>query len=167
MKKLNKNILGLLIMVALFCALTVTNVLAVGTWSDATMSDQLNERVRELCYTFTADAAAATIPTKTPSAGEYAFIKGYLLCYIKTDPGATGPTNGAWDVLFVGNTSAMADITGGAAANLSSTLGQIYQTKDSGGNAGCVPITENFAITITGNAVNSAVAQVCGIYYKP
>jgi hypothetical protein len=122
-----------------------------------------------MCATFTADAAAATVPAKTPSTAEYQQIyDNYtMLCFVRTDPGATGPTNGAWDVTLVGATTGDTDMTGGSAVNLSATLGQTVAVKSSNAVVICRPITENFAITITGNAVNSAVAEVCLLFGKP
>jgi len=154
---------------AIFLMLSGVSLAVDSSWTDGTLAQIDNAgKFMKLSYTFTAHSSTAAIITKTPSDDEYREIQAHpLLCFVATDPGSTGPTNGAWDVTLVGATTANTDITGGAAANLSSTVGQIYQTKDAAGNYTCVPIIENFAITITGNAVNSATATVTLVFYKP
>jgi hypothetical protein len=137
-----------------------------GSWTDFTFDSYFNGNMIVMKATFTAGDAAA-IPTKTPSTTEFNRIKGYYLCYVGHMPGTTGPTNGAWDITLVGATTARLDISGTAASNLSSTVGQTYWVKDTGGTPGCQPILENFGIVITGNAVNSAVATVYLIFVKP
>lgn len=138
-------------------------------WTDFTTTYPGRGEYMSMCATFTADDTNASIPTKTPSTAEFDTIYNdyTLLCYARTDPGATGPTNGAWDVTLVGATTGDTDLTGGSAQNLSSTLGQTVAVKDSNAVVICRPITENFAITITDNAVNSATAEVCLIFKKP
>jgi hypothetical protein len=141
---------------------------ALGSWTAFTTTYPGRGQYMQMCATFTADAAAATIPTKTPSTAEYQKIyDDYLMfCYVKVDPGATGPTNGAWDVTLVGATTGDTDMTGASAQNFSSTVGKTVAVKDSNAVVICRPILENFAITITGNAVNSAIAEVCLIFEK-
>jgi hypothetical protein len=160
--------LSFLIVLLLTLAISVS-CFAVGSWTDFTTTYPGRGTYMSMCATFTADAANATIPTKTPSTAEYQKIYDdyTMLCYVRTDPGATGPTNGAWDVTLVGATTGDTDMTGGSATNLSSTLGQTVAVKDANAVVICRPITENFAITITGNAVNSAVAQTCLLFKKP
>ena len=158
------------IALALLALLLFTGpVWATGSWSAVSWVANTGPSMKVLKATFTADSGDAGIPTKTLSATEYAQISrdGYSLCFVGHDPGSTGPTNGAWAIKLVGATTARLDISGGAASGLSSTVGQMFWAKDTGGTAGCQPVLENFAITITGNAVNSASATVYAVFFKP
>lgn len=161
-----KKLIWLGVILMSLVPLTVGAAATPGSWTDFTFNSYFYGNVLVMKATFTAGDAAA-IPVKTPTDAEFAKIQGYFLCYVGHDPGTTGPTNGAWDITLVGATTARLDISGGAATNLSSSVGQTYWVKDTGGTAGCQPILENFGITITGNAVNSAVATIYLIFVRP
>lgn len=140
---------------------------AAGTWTTVSWDEYLHEDIRVARATFTADASNASIPTLTFKDSDFNYIKGYSLCYVGHDPGSTGPTNGAWDITVPGATTSDSDLSGGAAVNLSSTVGGTFWTKDTGGTVGCRPIREKPTVVITGNAVNSATATVYLWFYKP
>lgn len=130
-----------------------------GSWGTPTYRSIRNKNVKIMTLSFIADSLAATIPIYTFSATDLAFVEGMFLYCIQTDPGATGPTNGAWDVTIKDANSY--EILGNAADNLSSTLAQTNFPLFDGINISYPLMTSTaYTITIEGNAVNSATATI-------
>lgn len=128
---------------------------AVGSWTTATYSATGTEQIgnfKWIQWTFTADAAAATVPTLTVSATDLAYIKGYYLYAVETNPGTTGPTDDAWDVVI---TDAQ-----GLAITVSSLDATDTEMRYAPGG-GYYPLDgKAITIDITDNAVNSATSVV-------
>lgn len=133
--------------------------MADGYWGTTTYRSIRNKNVKVMTLTFTANTGDATIPDYTFTAADLAFVEGMFLYFIQTDPGATGPSNGAWDVTI--KDANAYEILGNAADNLSSTLTQTNFPLFDGTNIS-YPLMASTAYTITieGNAVNSATATI-------
>lgn len=149
-----KKIMVVLIGLALVCTTSLVWA-AAGSWGTVSYSGTGSETIgnfKWIQWTFTASADNATIPTLTPSATDLKYMKGFYLYAIETNPGSTGPTNGAWDVVV---TDAQGLAT--TVSDRSSTATQISYAPGSG----YYPF-EGKAVTIdiTDNAVNSASAVV-------
>lgn len=111
-----------------------------------------------ITLTCTADASAATYPTYTitpsayPGAGKNGIL-GWYLYKVETDPGGTGPTNGAWDLDITDARGFV--VTRNLVDDRSSTATQ--QTIFTSG----FPVIEDaWSVSIADNAVNSAVVVV-------
>jgi hypothetical protein len=109
--------------------------------------------------TFTADGAALeatyTLNPDTVVPGGLS-IKGWYLLLVETDPGGTGPTNGAWD-LDITNANGFL-VSQNLIDDRSSTATQQVKGSTIGYATGM--ITNSWSITIGDNAVNNAVAVV-------
>jgi len=119
---------------------------------------QIDGRVQQVIIpiTFTADGAAAEA-TYTLNPDTFR-IKGWYLLDVRTDPGTTGPTNGAWDL----------DITDAngwlVSQNLIDDRSSTATQRVTGGALKYPTIWNNWSITIGDNAVNNAVATVYLIF---
>jgi len=101
----------------------------------------------------TCTAVAAAFGTLTINPTTYG-IEGWYLWLVETDPGTTGPTNGAWDLDI---TSAHGFVESQALIDdRSSTLTQ--QVK--GATLGSPQFLNSWTISIGDNAVNNAVVVV-------
>lgn len=139
---------------ALMLALVPAYVMAAGSWSATSYSTTLDSSssFKWIQWTFTADADNASVPALSISATDLAYMKKYFIYSIETDPGTTGPTNGAWDVVITDTLSYPVTVS-----NLSSSTSS--KTYAPGG--GYFPIDGTaLTVTITDNAVNSASAVV-------
>lgn len=133
--------------------------MAAGYWSTTTYRSIRNTGAKVMILEFTANTADHTIPDYTFSAADLAFVQGLYLYFIQTNPGATGPTNGAWDVTIKDANGY--EILGNAADNLSSTDTQTKFPLFDGANISYpIMASTSYTITIEGNAVNSANAVI-------
>jgi hypothetical protein len=102
-----------------------------------------------LTLTWTADAAAATVPNTaitTFTSG------GFFLTMVETNPGATAPTDN-YDITIL--TAAGADLMGGALANRDTSTTEIAFPVTTS-----PPIDGTITFTLSGNSVNSATGTV-------
>lgn len=99
-----------------------------------------------------AGSADAGIPSTVLQTARNASYAGWFLMSIYTDPGATGPTNGAWDLVLTNHLS-YAVTAGGLDNGSSTTSGELEFSP-------VKAITGALTQTVTGNAVNSAAFTV-------
>lgn len=127
-----------------------------GSWT--TISDanrqagifQKDRFFRVISATFTADAAAGTVPNLTiPKAW------GYIVKLV-TKPGAVQPTT-LYDITVEDENGI--DVLAGAGQNRSATVGEQAAPVISGA-ATPVPISGDLTVKVTNNSVNSATAKV-------
>ena len=139
-----------------------------GSWTvgKSKITDKNNvETGRVVVCTFTADAAAATVPDLVIAEAtgsyttEFKWVKGWYLRAIETDPGSTAPT-ALYDITIT-NSRAF-DIAGAAVTNRSATLTQTVIPKDSDGVAysPCWDDSSGYTVAVANNAVNSATAAI-------
>lgn len=154
------------LLVFLCVVLSASTCLAAGSWTTSTKDVvSTTSDIRTVQLTFTADAADHTTPVYTFTAGDKGFTEGYYLYAVKTVPGATGPTNGAWDVTI--KDANAYEILGNAADNRSSTLPQVVLPKYDGSSTSYPPFTGGATtITIEDNLVNSATATIILFFVK-
>jgi hypothetical protein len=108
-------------------------------------------------FVVTCATSAATVTTTDlqDKNGDSIVFKGQEVVLVEIDPGSTGPTNGAWDLLLTTDTGI--NILGDGAANLSSTVSVALKPEASGNTPiDTYPIWGNLAMSVTGNAVNNA-----------
>lgn len=133
---------------AIFMVLLSANiVLAVDAGTVTSTQSQVvaGSPFKTLIWTWTASAAGAL--EKTISSDDLAYMKGYYIYWIETNPGATSPTDN-YDIVL--NSSGSADILRGKLINRDETNTEVVK----GLNA---PI-DGTALTliITNNIVNAA-----------
>lgn len=117
----------------------------------------LSSNVSVLTFVCTANSSSAVFPTTRTDGTITAAIKGKYIQEVRTIPGATGPTNGVYDIAINEGTI---DLMGGSMANLSSTLTQRWLPLIATSTYGKTPISDTLSLVITSNAVNSAVVTV-------
>lgn len=112
-------------------------------------------------HTFVIQTAANGSLTATATSID---IKGEVVL-VEIDPGATGPSNGAWDLTLVSEDSV--DILGGQATNLSSTVSTAYLPYVSGSAAVtyAYPVNGTLTVDVLENVVDSAQCTVT-IFYR-
>lgn len=139
-------------MLLLFVLCSGAMAYAAGSWSAATY-DQVTQGsgYKTISWTFTGDAANGTVPNLTITGDPLAYMKGWWIYYVETDPGATAPT-ALYDVVI--NNAAGRDIMGGALANRSATA-----TEDAEPTR-ATPVDGDLTIAVSNNAVNSATATI-------
>lgn len=113
-------------------------------------NQEIGERIVLLC---TADGALATYPNKTITD-----LKGALV-HIGYSQGATVPTTALTCLYLYHPTCATLDALGGAMANIPTTA-PFYRPPKLNGMDGSVLLNGDYVMTITGNAVVSAVFTV-------
>ena len=139
-----------------------------GSWTvgKSKITDRNNvETGRMIICTFTADAAAATVPDLViaEATGSYTehfkWVKGWYLRAIETDPGTTNPT-ALYDITITNSRGW--DIAGAAVTNRSASLTQTITPRDSDGVAysPCWDDASGYTIAVANNAVNSATAAI-------
>lgn len=106
-----------------------------------------------LPITCTADALNATYPTLAIDPATYG-IKGWYLWLVETDPGTTGPTNGAWD-LDITNAHGFLE-----SQNLIDDRSSTATQQVRGVTLGYPQILNTWTLSLADNAVNSAVVVV-------
>jgi hypothetical protein len=154
-----KKGLAIFILLCLLIGSWVSIGLAAGSWTSSSYNAPKNTVIKTISLTFTADSGDATIPVYTFTAADLAFVTGYYLYVVETDPGATGPTNGAWDVTIKDANGY--EILGNSCDDLNNTATQVNFPKLDGTNFG-YPVMDGTAVTITieGNLVVSATATI-------
>jgi hypothetical protein len=117
-------------------------------------------------YSVTADDADGSVTsTATLNAAGTAFNIVGLIVMVEINPGATGPTNGAWDVNL--QSSDGVQILGTQADDLSSTASIAVAPKPTSGNMdGSYFSNGQLTMSIDDNSVNSAVFTVRIFYYR-
>lgn len=125
---------------------------AAGTVVVTTETMPNNMDVRTITFTWTADAAAATVPSTTLTADQIAYVQGFH-CYLAiTDPGATAPT-ADYDIVI--NDTLSCDVFGGELADRSATTSE--QCSPAVGSAyGGRTCLGAWTFVLTNNSVNSA-----------
>jgi len=135
------------------CSLPLAPVAsAVGTVTQAWTYPTSKSKV--LTMTWTADAAAATVPDTVTSDN----IDGYIIRVV-TDPGATAPTDN-YDITLTDANGV--DVMGGTLADRdTANTEQTFPVLDSGtGATGPAFVAGTLTLTITNNAVNAATGAV-------
>lgn len=140
------------LLAALAMVLLPTSVFAAGTVTQ-TLETIEGSGVKKLTLSWTADAAAATVPA-TATAWP---INGYIL-HVVTNPGTTAPTDDYNITLLDSDTS---DAMGGALL--------LRDEANTENVAPTIPyrfVAGKLTFTLADNAVNSAVGE-CIIYFVP
>lgn len=148
MKRSISTVLGLLILLSpLFVFAAATAV--IGTVEKVVIDGKVQRIVIPITFTAHTDASETTF-SLNPDTYK---IKGWYLYKVQTDPGATGPTNGAWDFDI---TDAKGEVLSrNLVDDRSSTATQtVYFT------SGYPQILDTWTLSIGDNAVNSAVVVV-------
>lgn len=144
-------VLGLLIL----CPFVVH---AAGSWATSSGNNIPNAPFKTLTLVFTADAANATVPNYSFTASDLAFVKGYWLIGVETDPGATAPTP-LYDMYILDANGK--DIMGTTLEDRSDTATQVAIPKWDGANYGFPPLDGTaLTVTVSNNAVNSATVTL-------
>lgn len=132
------------------CAFAVTETAVLGNVEKITIHGNIQRVV--IPITFTANSGTAAEATYTLNPVTHG-IKGWYLYKVQTDPGTTGPTNGAWDLDITDAKSEV--VSRNLVDDRSSTVTQtVYFT------SGYPQILDTWSITIGDNAVNSAAVVV-------
>jgi hypothetical protein len=118
-----------------------------------------NANLQVLTFSWTADAAAATIPSTATSDANTQAIIGWYVWAIETDPGSTAPTPN-YDIVI--NDANGFDIAGGQLANRSATATErvIPKLDATASLYGASLINSALTLVITNNLVNSATGTV-------
>lgn len=130
---------------------------AAGSWSAWTydqVSASSNIKTMTVTMTGGTGANAGTVPNLSFDATTLAYIKGWYLYGVETDPGSTGPTD-QYDVVI--NDVHSLDIMGGALANRSNTNTELVFPKWPQTATG-FPALDGTALTVvvSGNSVESS-----------
>lgn len=116
-----------------------------------------NSNISVLTFTCTADAAAATFPDTATSDAITAAIKGLYITEVRTNPGTTAPTD---DYDIVIKDADGIDLMGGSLLNRDTSNSEAAAPAIATGVYWQRPVDGALTISITGNAVNSAVVVV-------
>jgi len=144
---------------ALVMLLVPALALAVGSWS-APDPQQISavSPFRTIKFTWIGDASGGTVPAYTVTSASLAFMKGYYIYAIETDPGTPAPTT-LYDITIT-NAGAR-DVVGGALADRSATLQEVVPPKFDGVNPMYVPLDGGaLSINVSGTTANSATAYI-------
>ena len=155
--KLKGNEMKRLFYILLFLVIFPLKAMAVGSWATATYEDGGPSNTRRIILSWTADAAAATVPDYSFTATDLAFCGEYNLYMVVTDPGATAPT-ADYDITILDQYAC--DILGGSGADRDTatseqtvpTIGSAYGGRTLDGGA--------VTVTVSNNAVNSATGKI-------
>jgi len=150
--------LTMIIFAALFALTVGTPAHAVGTVTQK-LDKYPNANLQVVTFTWTADAAAATIPSTATTDAITAAIIGWYVWAIETDPGSTAPT-AAYDIVL--NDANGFDIAGGQLANRSATATEKVIPKLDATTSlyGAHLVNSALTLVITNNLVNSATGTV-------
>jgi len=149
-----------LAVVLIFCLMLFPSfVYALGTWSTTTYENIPNANMRTVTLTWVADAIAATVPNYSFTATDLAFVKGWYLYSVETDPGpgATAPTP-AYDITILDAHSM--DLMGGELADRSDSDTEWEYPKPNT-TAYLFPFLDGSAITVT--VSNNVVVSATGV----
>ena len=145
----------LLILLAILCLPIAA--FGAGSWETSIPRHYEDESVKTLTLEWTADAAAATVPNYSFTTIDKAFVSGWNLFMVVTDPGATAPTDN-YDITILDQYSV--DVAGGELEDRDTTnteqvvpsIGSAYggRTIDGG----------TVTVTVSNNAVNSASGKI-------
>ena len=127
-----------------------------------------NSTVKTVTFVCTADGSDASYPSTALSNEFYNAVKGWYLLSGSCLNGATGPT--ASTAFFI-STAKQSDLLGGSGKSPTVTTAGVASkftpiTDTVYATSGLVPITENFTLTSTGNAVNSAIVTLVFTFVK-
>jgi hypothetical protein len=122
---------------------------------------------RTLTFTWVGDASDGTVPATTISADDLAFIKGWLLCGMETDPSdnvTLRPTDN-YDITLM---SGGRDLAGAELANRDTANTEFVVPKISTTTAiwGCVPVWSAFTYTTANQSVVRATGVTRLYFYK-
>lgn len=149
---------AMLALAVLLLVVLPAQVFALGSWTTSTLAAVPNSNIRTMTVTFTADAAAATVPDYTFTAADIAFVKGYHFYGAETNPGAVAPSDN-YDIVV---TSAQgADLFGTALTNRDQTNTEWASPKPNGSDISYPPLDGTaLTISVSGNVVNSATSAI-------
>jgi hypothetical protein len=136
------------LLIAVFMVLTFVT-LSFGASSQVVTKPDCGVDCRSIKVAFLAENAVWTAYAFT--AEENAYIKGWWLCQIITNPGAE-PPDALWDLTLYTSDGTTADILGGAGLNRHTTNSEvIYPMVDSTTyQRACVPVTDNLTMALSG-----------------
>jgi hypothetical protein len=154
---LKGNKMKRLFCILLFLVIFPIKAMAVGSWATATYEDGGPSNTRRIILTWTADAAAATVPNYSFTATDLAFCSGYNLYMIVTDPGATAPTDN-YDITILDQYAV--DVSGGELANRDTANTEQVVPAVGAGVGGRTLDGGAMTVTVSGNAVNSATGRI-------
>lgn len=154
-----------MIMKKLVCILVIITAIfpsfafaAAGTWGTPVPSNVASgSAFKTWSITFTASADNATIPNYTTTATDQAFMKGYWLFYVETDPGSAAPTDD-YDITITN--AAGRDIMGGALSDRGNATTEVAFAIDAGLTKHSPPIDGALTIAVSNNSVNSAKSTI-------
>lgn len=155
-----KKILGLMT-ILIFILASLTLAQAAGTCTQTVDSDSSvpgsYPAVRVLTFTCTADASDGSFPATALSSSNLQKLTGWFLMAVKTNPGATAPTDN-WDFTITDGNAI--DMLEGAGANRHTTTSQLVNA------AHYLPVTDTWTLNITGNSVNSAIIALQAVFAR-
>lgn len=110
---------------------------------------------KTIVLTWTADAAAATVPnfviSSSTNTTAFNYMKGYYIYRVETDPsGVTAPTDN-YDIVFTSTNGA--DIARSKLLNRDEANTEITSPINA-------PVDDGFTVSVSGNAVNSASGEI-------
>ena len=136
-------LIGLLLLIS-------TQAFAAGTCTESKYYESSDNGIVAIKVACTADSGDASFPNETIN------INGYIL-KVETDPGATGPTDDALDIVLNAAGSSV-DVMGGELLNRDETDSEVAMPKN--GNGYGATYVDKVTMVMTNNLVNSAVVDV-------
>jgi hypothetical protein len=157
-KKINIS-MALSGIIAILLILTAVNAHAAGTVTQK-LNKYQNGNLKTLVFSWTADAAAATIPSTDTTTAINAEIGGWYVYAIETDPDGTAVPTASYDIVI--NNASGRDIAGGMLANRSNSSTElVIPCLDSTNHIyGGVLVDSTLTLVISNNLVNSAKGTV-------
>lgn len=137
---------------------------AINAHATGTVTQKLNKyqngNLKTVVFSWTADAAAATVPDTDTSTAINAEIGGWYIYAIETDPDGTAVPTALYDITI--KNAAGRDIAGGMLANRSASATELaIPCLDSTYHVyGGVLVDSTLTLSISGNAANSAKGTV-------
>lgn len=129
-----------------------------------TTENILGQSIRLIKFSWTADAAAASVPATTLTTAESQFVQGYYLCGAETDPGSPAPT-ASYDITITD--SGGNDLMGGVLADRSASATEYAVPALNTSVYGCRFVVTPLTFTLTNNLVTSAAGTCTLFFAKP
>lgn len=118
---------------------------------------------RVVTFTCTGNSSDGTFPAIAFSTTTLAYVKGYFLYQVITDPGSTAPTDN-WDYTITDANGV--DVLGGTGANRHTTTTQMNFPLITTGVYYTPPVVDTWTVNISGNSVASATLVIKMIFIR-